>query len=715
MTLSSLVGSVQAPLLPAPPDTPKHPVTDEYHGVKITDDYRWLENWDDPQVKQWSTAENARTRSYLDHLSSRSFIKSKLEPLMTQGSDDYYSLQFRGGRLFAMRHDPSKQQAMVVALKSPDDRQVASVVCDPNSMRSDGSLGLDFYVPSHDGRYVAAALSLGGSEDASAHIFEVATGKELADVVPRVNFATAGGSIEWAADNAGFYYTRYPQGNERPSEDANFYQQIYFHKLGTDPRQDTYVLGKDFPRIAEIQLRSSDDAHWILASVANGDGGEFSHYVMDVAGHWTQVTRNEDGVVAAKAGADAYLYLLSHRNAPRGQILRVPLENPKLALAKVFVPQSSGGPDENSRASIEDFVPAAERMYVVDIVGGPSRLRVFDANGKALPPPSLPPVSAIQESLHAGGGNFLFYVSSFLEPSVWYRFDVTTGKSSRTALYQNSPIKFEDAEVVRQFAVSKDGTRVPLNIIRRKGAKLDGAAPTLLYGYGGYSISEKPRLVPAGIRLWLDQGGIFVVANIRGGSEYGEEWHNQGKLTHKQNVFDDFIACSQYLIGNKYTSPAHLAIWGGSNGGLLMGAVLTQHPELFRAVVAFVGIYDMLRVELDPNGAFNTTEYGSVRDREQFMALYAYSPYHHVKDGTAYPSVILFTGENDHRVNPMQSRKMAARLQAATSSAYPVLLRTSSNAGHGFATPVAEQIEEQADMYSFLFEQLRIKDYSSPK
>ena len=268
---------------------------------------------------------------------------------------------------------------------------------------------------------------------------------------------------------------------------------------------------------------------------------------------------------------------------------------------------------------------------------------------------------------------------------------------------------FDDAEVVRDFAISKDGTRVPVNIIRRKGLKLDGTNPTLLYGYGGYGISEKPYFLGSFARLWLDQGGVYVDANLRGGGEYGEEWHMAGNLTHKQNVFDDFLACAQYLIDQKYTSPAHLAIFGGSNGGLLMGAALTQRPDLFRAVVSEVGIYDMLRTELDPNGAFNITEFGTVKDPEQFKALYAYSPYHHVKDGTAYPAVLMMTGENDHRVNPMESRKMIARLQAASSSDHPVLLRTTASAGHGFGTSLDEEIEQRADILSFLFDQLGIQ------
>ncbi|HEY3619430.1 MAG TPA: prolyl oligopeptidase family serine peptidase [Candidatus Sulfotelmatobacter sp.] len=709
--LFALSALAQNSSLPKPPDTPKHAVTDEYQGgVKVSDDYRWLENWDDAAVKQWSAAENARTREYLDHLPARPALRTRIAQLIAATSAAYEDLQFRAGVLFAKKYQPPMQQPMLVVMRSADDPASARVVFDPNAASAKGSVAMDFYAPSFDGKYVAAALSENGSEDASAHVFEVATGKELSDVIPRVNFATAGGSMAWKADSSGFYYTRYPRGNERPPEDANFYQQVYFHKLGTDPKQDSYVIGKEFPRIAEVQLHSSDDGRWLLAAVANGDGGQFAHYLMDDDGKWKQISRFDDAVVSVKFGMDQALYLLSRKDAPRGQILRLPLAQLDLAQAKVVVPQSSGsGSDEGDRASIENFIPTRGHLYVVDIVGGPSRMRVFDNQGKALPAPPLPPVSAIYDGVSIGGGDLLVFASTYLDPPAWYRIDATTGQAVRTGLFETSPIKFDDTEVIRGFATSKDGTHVPVNIIRLKGIKLDATHPAILIGYGGYGLSTKPFFEGLFARLWLDQGGILVETNLRGGGEYGEEWHKAGNLTHKQNVFDDFIACAEYLIDQKYTSPPHLAILGGSNGGLLMGAAFTQRPDLFRAVVSFVGIYDMLRVELDPNGAFNVTEFGTVKAPEQFKALYAYSPYHHVKDGTAYPAILMLTGENDHRVNPMESRKMIARLQAADSSGHPILLRTSASAGHGIGTALDERIEEDADLFSFLFDQLGIE------
>jgi prolyl oligopeptidase len=344
---------------------------------------------------------------------------------------------------------------------------------------------------------------------------------------------------------------------------------------------------------------------------------------------------------------------------------------------------------------------------VSDLQGGPSDLNDFpggSTGGRAIP---ILPISTVGGLDSWQDDNLVFGNVSYLKPFAWFTFNPGDKTPRRSALYMTSPADFEDIEVVREFAASKDGTKVPLNILRKKGLKLDGQNPTLLYGYGGYGVSMTPSF-DSTRRIWFDAGGVYVVANIRGGGEYGEDWHKAGNLTRKQNVFDDFIAAAEYLIQKHYSSPARLAVEGGSNGGLLMGAFLTQRPDLARAVVSHVGIYDMLRVELDPNGAFNTTEFGSVKDPEQFKALYAYSPYHHVRDGAKYPAVLLTTGENDHRVNPSQSRKMAARLQAANASPYPILFRSNASAGHGIGTALKVRIAEQADVYAFLFDQLSI-------
>jgi prolyl oligopeptidase len=693
----------------AAPPTPKKPVTAEMHGVKIIDDFRWLENGDDPTVRNWSEGQTRHAREVLDQSPALPAIRQRVKQLMSHTSPDYLSLNWSGGRLFALKSQPPKNQPFLVTMDSADKPESARVVVDPNQLNSKGTTAIDFFAPSRDGRLVAVSLSEGGSEDGTVHVYETQTGKALADVIPRVNGATAGGSLAWNADGSGFYYTRYPRGDERAKEDMNFYQQLYFHKLGTPTSEDAYSLGKEFPRIAEISLEASPDGRYLLATVANGDGGDFAHYLMDPSGHWTQLTQFSDQVKAITFGLDNRLYLFSLKDAPRGKIQRLDVAQPELAHATTIIPESSAaieGERIGNTGHGANFVPTATRLYVVDQIGGPSQIRVFDHEGRQLQNVPLDPVVSVGQVVRLDGDQVLVRAETYLHPPAWYRCE--PGKSVPTMLFRTSPVDYSDTEVVREFAVSKDGTKVPVNIIMRKGTKRDGKNPTLLTGYGGFNSSQKPSFSSIR-RLWLDQGGIWVIANLRGGSEYGEEWHKAGSLTNKQNVFNDFAACARHLIDRRYTTPAKLAIEGGSNGGLLVGVALVQHPELYRAVVGHVGIYDMLLHDRHPNGAFNVPEYGTAKDPEQFRAIYAYSPYQHVKDGTPYPAVFLMTGEHDGRVDPGNSRKMAARLQEATSSGLPVLLRISTTSGHGFGTGLSERIVQQADVFAFLFQQLGVE------
>jgi prolyl oligopeptidase len=570
-------------------------------------------------------------------------------------------------------------------------------VLDPNALDVKGTTAIDWFAPSRDGKYVAISISQGGSEDGTLHIYETATGKAMPDSIGHVQYPTAGGSAAWNADGTGIYYTRFPRKGERPDADLNFYQQIYFHKLGTADTEDTYSLGKDFPRIAEIKLEAARDGKFILATVANGDGGDFAHYLLGPDGSWKQITQFSDQIKAARLGRDNALYLLSRADAPRGKILRLPLDNPELANATVIVPPGD--------AVIQFMEPTASALYVGDLLGGPSQIRRFGLDGKHETLIPIPKISAVSEMESLEDNSLLFRDVSYTEPAAWFK--IASGKTEpvKTALVNTSPVSFADIEVTREFATSKGDTEVPLNIVRRKGTKADGSNPTLLYGYGGYGISMTPSF-DFTRRLWFDRGGVYVVANIRGGGEFGEDWHKAGNLTKKQNVFDDFAAAAEYLIKQKWTRPDKLALLGGSNGGLLMGAMITQHPGLMRAVVSAVGIYDMLRVELAPNGAFNVTEFGTVKNPEQFKALYAYSPYHNVVDDTKYPSILMMTGANDGRVAPYHSRKMVARLDEANKSSNPILLRTSLSAGHGIGTALSERIKQLSDQYSFLFAQL---------
>ena len=679
------------------PDTPKKPVATEYNGLTVEDPYQWLENDDDSQVKAWSSVQNQRTRKYLDSLPDRAAIEKQLSDWYAKTSPSYFSLVSRPGILFAMKFQPPKQQPMLVTLASADDLKSEKIVLDPNVLDTKGATTIDWFVPSLDAKCVAVSLSTGGSEDGTLHFYETATGKALPDAIAHVQYPTAGGSAAWNADGTGVYYTRFARKGERPDADLNFYQQIYFHKLGTPDTDDTYSIGKDFPRIAEITLQSSRDGKYILATVANGDGGDFEHFLLGPDGIWKQITQFNDQIKLARLGRDDAIYLLSRAEAPRGKILRLPLEVPELRNAAEIV--SAG------EAVIEQVVPSNDALYTGDLLGGPSQIRRFDLNGKNATVIPIPQISSVQEMLALENGSLLFRDVSYTAPAAWFQCSAGKTDPAKTALRSTSPVSLADIEVRRELATSKDGTKIPLNILFRKGTKRDGQNPTLLYGYGGYGISMSPNF-DFTRRLWFNLGGVYVVANIRGGGEFGEEWHKAGNLTKKQNVFDDFAAAAEYLIKEKYTRSEKLAIQGGSNGGLLMGALITQRPDLFRAVVSSVGIYDMLRVELAPNGAFNVTEFGTVQNPEQFKALYAYSPYHHVVDGTKYPAVLMMTGANDGRVAPYHSRKMTARLIAANKSENPILLRTSSSAGHGIGTALSERIKQVADIYAFLFAQL---------
>lgn len=677
------------------PETSRKPVTDVYHDIPVQDPYRWMEDAGDPLVREWTNAQNRLVREVVDSVPQRSMFYEKFKKIYGEASPEHHSLQTRPGRIFAIKKQPPLQQPLLVILTSMDDLSSERILLDPNQLDPSGGTAIDFYVASLDGNQVAISVSRGGSERGDLYIYDVETAQPLPDVIARVQVPTGGGSFAWTEKNDGVYYTRYPRTSERPDEELDFYQQIYLHRIGQPEGDDTYIIGSDFPKIAECLMETTDDGGYLLLKVKNGDGGEEAHYLRDPQGGWTQVTRFEDEVKDARLGTDA-LYLLSRQDAPLGKILRVPLDQPTLDAAQLIVPEGS--------LTIQSFLPTQNYLYLLELDGGPSRLRALDHQGKHIADVPVEPVSGIWELKCEEGDTILFLVSSYLHPDYWARYDPAQNQVTRTALFMTSPADFSDCEVLRELATSRDGTRVPINILRRKGTKLDGTNPVLLYGYGGYGVSLSPFFWPR-LRVWLDLGGVAVIANLRGGGEYGEEWHKAGNLTRKQNVFDDFIACGEYLVETKYTTPQRLCIEGGSNGGLLMGAVLTQRPDLFRAVVSHVGIYDMLRVELDSNGAFNVTEFGTVTNPHHFEALYDYSPYHRVKQGVQYPAIFFTAGENDGRVLAYHSRKMAASLQSASSSGRPILLRTST-AGHGIGTPLEEQISENADVFAFLASQL---------
>jgi prolyl oligopeptidase len=683
------------------PPAAKIPVAETFHGVSVVDNYRWMENDASSEVKAWVLAENTLTRQLLDAVPQRKAIAVRINELLSATTVTRFGIQYRGGVVFALRDAPPKNQPVLVAIPATLDVSKEHVVLDPTVLDPSGRTTIDFFSPSYDGKYVALSLSKDGSEDGTAYVYDVATGKRLPDVLPRVMYPTAGGSIEWAADRKAFYYTRYPGPSERPDADRHLYQTVWLHRVGTPVTADQYVIGREFPRIAEIALHGSRDGDDLLAEVRNGDGGEIAYYLKRPGRPWAQVADFTDGIKQMVMGQDGNLYARSIAGSPLGRILAIPMSDPRLERARVVVPEAA--------ASADDVAVTRSRLFVQYRDGGPSQVKLFDLHGAAIGVLPAEPLSDTAVSAVLDGDDVLVRVMSLVTPSTRYRYDANKNHLVETTLNGKPPFNFDDATVERVFATSKDGTRVPMLVLHARGMKLDGSHPVILYGYGGYGLTVPPYFDPSN-RFWLDYGGVYALAGIRGGGEYGEAWHAAGMLTLKQNVFDDFAACMQFLVDRKFTSRGRLAIMGGSNGGLTMGAALTQHPESIRAVVSQSGIYDTLRWETQPNGEFNVTEFGSTRDPAQFKALLDYSPLLRVKDGIEYPAVLLTTGDNDGRVAPYESRKLAARLQAASISGYPILLRTEAESGHGLGTALETYVEEVADIYTFLVDQLGIVD-----
>ncbi len=683
--------------------TPKAPASSTYHGVTVTEHYRWLEDAAADRTRSWTMAQDRRTRSYLENLPCYGAVRRRAGEVLTAESDTYAALRRAGSAYFALKRQPPRQQPFLVVLGDLDDLSDERVLVDPNRIDDSGSTSIDWYEPSPDGSLVAVSLSSRGTEDGTVHVYQATSGGLIGVTVPRVNGGTAGGSLAWAGDCSGFWYTRYPSPGERSGDDAGFYQEVWYHVLGSPLSGDRRELSAVFAdeRIAENFLAASPDGRWVMDLVQRGDGGEWQVFVRPQTGGDWWLAADVDAEVAYGAFGPGALYLLSRLGAPHGKVLRLPLRAGATVAhsAELVVPEAG--------VTIEHLAVTDARLWLLDMDGGLSSLRRFNLDGTPAGPAGVPPDCAVGGLSRLDGHEVGYATESFTEPRSWWR---ASGESAarRTALVTGTRLDFSGFEVRREFATSADGTQVPVTLIARQGTPRDGTAPALLTGYGGYGISLKPRFNPSWL-LWLEQGGVLGVAHARGGGEYGEDWHRAGRLAAKQNVFDDFAACARFLAESHVTTSERLAIMGGSNGGLLIGAVLTQHPGLSRAAVAMVPVMDMLRVELHPNGAFNVAEYGTVEDPELFQALRAYSPYHNVEDGAAYPAVLLTAGEFDPRVDAYHAKKMAARLEAATSSSQPVLLRIEQG-GHGLADSLDQQVSELADIYTFLFDRLGL-DY----
>jgi prolyl oligopeptidase len=677
---------------PRYPPSPAGGAVDVLHGETIPDPYRWLEDGNDPETRSWTDRQNALTESYLAAQPARTTIRSRLEQLLAIGAIS--SPIPARGRYFYQRRDGRQNQPVLYVREGVDGTDV--VLIDPNQLDSAGTVSLDWYYPSEDGSLLAYGLSENGSEQSVLHVLETIAGRALPDRIPRTRSA----DLAWLPDSSGFYYTRYPAAGEVPTGEEHYHRAVFFHSLGTDPASDPLVF-KPSRKEYWPGVRLSPDGRWLLIGVAR-TFDETDLYLRDrlADGPFVAVAEN---LAASFEGEVAHgrLFLRTNLDAPTYRLYEVDPERPDRAGWRELVP-----PREN--AVLESIQVTAAHLGLSYLERASSRFRLTDLEGRIVREIPLPTLGSLFGIGAEWDGHELFYgFSSYTVPPTIYRIDLESGGQSvwRQVEADLDPGRY----AVRQVDVSsRDGTSISMFLVHHKSLERHGDHPVYLTGYGGFNISMTPSFSRS-LLLWLERGGVVAIPNIRGGGEYGETWHQDGMMGKKQNSFDDFIAAAEWLIAEGYARPARLAVAGGSNGGLLMGAVLTQRPDLFRAVVVQVPLLDMLRYHLFLIARLWIPEYGSPDEPEQFAWLRAYSPYHHVRDGTSYPAVLLATAESDTRVDPMHARKMTARLQAATASGRPVLLRLEARAGHGAGKPISKVLDELTDTWTFVFSELGVE------
>jgi prolyl oligopeptidase len=696
-----------------PPAAPVREVTDTYFGQAVVDPYRWLESTKDAEVVAWMKAQNDYTRAVLDRIPGRKELLTRIEALNNAGIA-VVEVQRGGGLFFYLKIEPGSDNWKLCVRDGLKGQE--RLLVDPEKLSKDGKhRSIDYFTPSLDGTYVAYGLSEGGSENSVLHVLESATGKALPDSIDRAQF----GSVAWRNDGRSFVFNRLQKlAPDAPPTEKYRKSLVCLHVLGKDPDKESPVFGlgvskgvkiteDDFPAVVLTPA-----SPWAFGLVIHGVQNEATVYAAPLASlgaaetPWHLVVDVDDAVTRFDARGET-IYLLTHKDASRFKVLETSIAHPDPARAKVLVAPSE--------VVITGLGVAEDALYVQDLDGGLGRLRRVPFDGAAVQPVGLPFDGAIQALVtdpRLPGA--LLSLTSWTKSRLWFLYDPKTGRSADSGLVPPLPVDFSGIESEEVKARSSDGTMVPLSIIHKKGLARDGSSPTWLMGYGAYGISIDPFFRPT-LLSWYERGGVLAVAHVRGGGEYGEDWHKAGQKLTKQHTIDDFVACAQYLIEQKYTSPAHLAGEGTSAGGVTIGGAITQRPDLFGAALIRVGDSDALRSELMESGPANIPEFGTVKDPDGFKGLYAMAAYHHVKPGTAYPAVLLTTGANDPRVAPWQAGKMAARLQAATSSGKPILLRVDYDAGHGMGSTKSQVDEQLADEESFLFWQLGVAGFSPGK
>jgi prolyl oligopeptidase len=669
---------------------------DDYHGVKVADPYRWLEDTDSAETHDWVEAENKVTFSYLDQIPYRGAIRERLTKLWNY--ERFTVPGQEGGRYFYEHNNGLQNQNVLLVADSLNAEP--RVLLDPNTLSSDGTVALSGTVITDDGKLMAYGTAASGSDWQEWHVRDVDTGKDLPDLIKWVKFSGA----SWTKDGKGFFYSRYDEPKEGSAtlRDTNYFQKLYYHRLGTPQADDKLIYERPDNKELGFGGFVTDDGHYLMIHVWQGTSPKNRLYYKDLTQPDAQVVKLLDDFDAAYNFIDndgAVFWIQTDLDAPRGRLIAIDTRHPERSNWKTVVPQ---GADKLESANVVD-----DLFLLSYLKDARTEVRVYDLKGKLVRNVDLPGIGTAIGFAGKRKDKETFYAfTSFISPTTVYRYDPQAGKSS---IFRQPKVDFDASqfETKQVFYNSKDGTRVPMFLTYKKGLKLDGQNPTLLYAYGGFDISMTPSFSVPTI-VWLEMGGVYALPNLRGGGEYGEDWHLAGTKAKKQNVFDDFIAAAEWLIANKYTSTPKLAIRGGSNGGLLIGACLTQHPDLYGATLPLVGVMDMLRFQKFTIGWAWTSDYGSSDNPEDFKALYAYSPLHNLKPGTKYPPTLIATADHDDRVMPAHSFKFAATMQADQAGPAPVLIRVETKAGHGAGKPISKTIDEMTDEWAFVAHNLNM-------
>ena len=677
------------------PKTKKVDQVDDYHGTKVADPYRWLETdvRTSKDVADWVEAENKVTFAYLDTIPQRAAIRKRLTEAWNY---EKYSTPFkRGGKYFFTKNDGLQNQSVLYTMNAIGE--TPRVLIDPNGWSKDGTVALAGLAVSDHAKYLGYAVAEAGSDWVTWKVIDIASGKTLDDEVKWVKFSNAA----WTPDEKGFFYSRFPEPQPGAAmQSLNTNQRIFYHRIGTPQSADTLVYARPDQPNWLIGGEVTEDGHYLVISMVQGTAAKNRVYVRDLTDPNAvpvPIVDNFDQEYSLIGNDGPVLYFRTELDAPRHRMIAIDLRNPAQANWKEIIPQSD--------ATLESVDYVGGKFVARYLRDARSEVKIFGTDGKLVRTVALDGIGSASGFGGRSDDPETFYTfQSFATPPTAYRYNVATGETS-VVFRPKVAVNPSDFEVKQIFYTSKDGTKVPMFIAYKKGLKLNGNNPTLLYGYGGFDIPETPSFSISRV-VWMEMGGVFALANLRGGGEYGEEWHQAGMKLHKQNVFDDFIAAGEWLIANKYTQKSKLAIQGGSNGGLLVGAAITQRPDLFGAALPAVGVMDMLRFNKFTAGRFWVDDYGTPDNPAEFKALYAYSPYHNIKPGTKYPATLITTADHDDRVVPGHSFKFAAAIQAAQAGPAPVLIRIETRAGHGAGKPTTKRIEEIADEYSFLVKNL---------